>query len=731
MNYQVYLKGKELKIFTAEIFPAPYNEKKVQEFVSFTFEEEAELKIISEEKIESAVIRPKSLGIKFGYDDKTISLKIDKPANFSVEINGKLIDNLLVFARPERENSLNYENVIKFEKGTHTIGKLKITEDNTLIYLEEGAYLDGKIEINNCKNIAVVGNGVISERNYHELAMRICFDVLASENVFIQDITVCDSFFWNMRIFSCDNVEIDNVKIIGGGPNNDAFDIVSSRNVTVKNCFTRTWDDSLVVKAFDDHDRTSPHVVFKGSDTDLEPAFEKAGNVENVRFYNCVLWNDFARPMELGVSMRADKIHDVVFQNIDVIHSTTGYPLIGAHHGDRADVFDVTFKDIRIEDAPGAQLFDFRITDSAWNFDNRKGKLHDFYFKDISWIDNPEFLPEKSRLEGYDSEHNISNFTFENISYCGKFATTVEEMNMVCLDYVDNVKVLCDEAKEKINIVRSQIEISDMKKAELDGKYNFKAKIKLENISGQEAGAKVWLAVSPVNVYCNDMVYEYKLKKGEKCEFCQDVTLPAGRYVLRVQSDNVNIISDWKLLILDWEIGRDDEMAVRYDFVNYYNTKSEGVALSYTDDSLIINSPILKNKENSLIIYTAMPVPVSDNEIMFSVEETDFGEAMAVEMGRNGEYVIAPQIRCPAEITYVFHNEPKVEKIFVTEIKGGEERVEIPFKKLGVEGDEFLIEIEAKIPEVEKYRYPYTLFHSVKPNEICHMFCKVIKGGCV
>ena len=54
--------------------------------------------------------------------------------------------------------------------------------------------------------------------------------------------------------------------------------------------------------------------------------------------------------------------------------------------------------------------------------------------------------------------------------------------------------------------------------------------------------------------------------------------------------------------------------------------------------------------------------------------------------------------------------------------------VEIPFEKLGITGDEFLIEIEAKIPEVEKYRYPYTLFHSVKPNEIAHMFCRVKKG---
>ena len=123
MFKKVYLNNEEMEMFTAEIFPKPYNKKRLQEFVSFTFHKETHLKLVSVEKIESVIVRPKSAGIKYEFDEHNICLTIKKPANFSVEINGKIVDNLLVFVRPEREYDFDYENVIRFEKGQHTIDK--------------------------------------------------------------------------------------------------------------------------------------------------------------------------------------------------------------------------------------------------------------------------------------------------------------------------------------------------------------------------------------------------------------------------------------------------------------------------------------------------------------------------------------------------------------------------------------------------------------------------------
>ena len=141
--------------------------------------------------------------------------------------------------------------------------------------------------------------------------------------------------------------------------------------------------------------------------------------------------------------------------------------------------------------------------------------------------------------------------------------------------------------------------------------------------------------------------------------------------------------------------------------------------------ALLVQTDILKDSANSLVFYGAMPVPDMENQVKFSVEETDFGEIPAVLLGRHG-LEMAPQLRCPAEITYVFKNEPKVKEIRCVRIPGGGDGyAEIPLSEIGVEGKHFWLEIQADLPRVASYRYPYTLFHSVKPGAMAHMFANV------
>ena len=129
--------------------------------------------------------------------------------------------------------------------------------------------------------------------------------------------------------------------------------------------------------------------------------------------------------------------------------------------------------------------------------------------------------------------------------------------------------------------------------------------------------------------------------------------------------------------------------------------------------------------DGKLVVYTANRVPEEKGEVLFTVEETDFAESMAVCLGKDGEHVIAPELRCPAEISYVFHNMPKIEKLNKN-ILSGSEKVHISFEELGINKDNFIIDMVADVPEMEKYRYPLSLFHSVRPEDSCHMFGKVV-----
>lgn len=713
MNYSVTLNGTQVPVFFEKAYHKPYNKKTDIELVSFvhSFKEEATLEITSSVEVKSAIVRPLSFGINPQIIDGKIVIKLDRPRKFSLEINGSWENNLIVFAEEEKYSDFDVkkEGVIYIPAGNHNRDVINITENNTVLYLEEGAVLKGRIFAENCENIRICGYGKITMRGIDDPPYNRMNAVLVSEcrNVEIEDIIISDSGNWNCKIFGCDNVNINNLKIIGEKGNSDGIDICGSRNVTVSNIFTRTWDDSFVVKAFD------------------------TGDCENVTFKDSVLWNDFARPIEVGVELRAENVRNITFDNIDIIHSTTGYPLIGIHHGDRAKVRNITFSNIRIEDTPGAQLFDIRITNSVWNKDTKMGDIGDIYFKNIYYIGKPgmQYALLKSRLQGYDDEHKIENVTLENINLLGKTASNAEECGLIVMDFVDNVKFICPDSSEKINLISSKIDISKDFVMKDSGLYEGKVRVALKNKSNIKQKSRIWIQVSPVNTATvSDENFIFELAPNESAEHEFDIVIPTGKYVIQVQSDDININGDWIFVDLDLVIPKNvpEKELCSYTFHNYYNTVTDKIKIGVEDDNLVLYTDILKDKDNKIVVYAAMPVEDSDNQVKFTVEETDFGEAPAITLGRHG-LELAPQLRCPAEITYVFKNEPKVKEIRKIEIRGGcGNSAVIPFDELGIEGNNFWLEIQADIPESRQYRYPFTLFHSVAPNTIAHMFANVV-----
>jgi hypothetical protein len=558
----------------------------------------------------------------------------------------------------------------------------------------------------------ICGYGTISMEKYPLEVRKVyhrCVDAMYCQDLIIKDITITDSNDWSLRVYGCDNVIIDNVKIFGCRGNSDGIDICGSRNVLVQNIFTRVWDDSFVVKALD------------------------TGDLENVIFRNSVLWNDFARPLEVGVELRADKVRNVHFENIDIIHSPTGYPLMGIHHGDRAEVSEIYFENIRIEVAPGAQLFDIRIAASVWNRDTRMGRIHDIYMKDIYYIGNPgiKFLLSNSRLEGFSVDHNIENVTFENINILGKVATNVKEFGLNIMDFASNVRFKYDEKAEKINVIDTRISVVEEFTLKENGWYQGKLRLRLNNTSKEPLKSTFWLQVSPANTgdYQHGM-RTLSLEPLESTFVDYEVLLPPGKYVFAIQSDDVNVNYAWTFVQLDWVLQETEDLSEQPEliFVNYYGNRTRGIKASVYKGSLLIQSDILKDKSNSLVIYAAEPVERRDGEVVFSVEETDFGVVPAVISGRHG-LEPAPQLRCPLEITLVFKNEPKVKEVRIRRIPGGEsDIVRIPLSDLGLEAGakHFWLEIEARTPEVAGYRYPHTLFHSVTPETSTHMYANVV-----
>ena len=706
MNYKVKVNGKNADVNSTLSRSKPYNKVTKTEFCIFTSDGSSDIEIYSEKEIKSLVVRPKSLNIKSSFDKHNIFIHLDEPKKFSVEINGSITDNILIFANEKREENIDIgdKKVVYFPKGEHMADVINLEGDNLTLYMEEGAVVHGKIRANNCNNLKICGFGAICSAKFdrEDKRYQICAEFNKCKNLIVSDITVLDSSAWSMRIFGCDDVHIDNINILGRRGNSDGIDVCGSRNVLVERCFTRTSDDSFVVKAFD------------------------TGDIRNVVFRNSTLWNDNARPMEVGVEIRADKASDIRFENIDVIHSSNGYPIMGIHHGDRAKISNVEFSDIRIEDAPGAQVFDIRITDSVWNKDKIKGGIDGVTIKNIYITEKADVPMSKSRIEGYSDEVKVSNVTIENINYLGKTADTKELCGLIVSDYAENINVIQSDEECKLLHADADIKISKPFTADEDGMYSGEVSLILSNNNSESISGNARFAVSPANSVVCDNRIAYCLRPGETTEKTTELRLQPGKYVFELWDNEYGLNQSWYYTELGLVLGSDIGKAAKYRIYNYYGNVLSGIKLAVKDEKLIISSEALA--DNVFTVYSCMPVPPLPGEVKFTVEETDFGEGMAIMDGRCG-LEAAPQLRNPMEIWMVFKNEPKVKEIFVNK-RGGEGKIieEIPLKDMGVEPDskEFLLEIAADIPEVRGFRYPFTMFHSVCPQKNTHMYAKVI-----
>lgn len=817
MSYIVKKEGERLPVRTAKVYPSPYHGDSVMEYVQFVWKEPVTLRVRPERRAESVVARPLSRGIVPRLEGGEILLYLDRPMKLSLELDGSAEGNLLILAEerdyeggsaaecrgdvsgaspekekqpgPQSENTATQETetiripagahgadaatqeteIIRFPAGVHEMGIFTVEKDYTVVYLEEGAYVHGKLVLSHCSHVTVCGYGVLSMERYPYESRPVyarCVDAIECRDVTVRDITIMDSNDWSLRICGCEDVLVDNVKIFGCRGNSDGIDICGSRRVLVENAFTRVWDDSLVVKALD------------------------TGDVEDVTFRGCTLWNDFARPMEVGVELRADRVHRVRFEDIDVLHSPTGYPLMGIHHGDRALVSDITFENIRIEDAPGAQLFDIRITPSYWNRDTKMGRIEKVAFRNIRVLGNPglALLMSDSRLQGYDEEHDIREVFFEGIELCGKTSGDAGALALECRDYVEGVHFVPDPGLPLMEMVETGVEVTKDFVLRKDGLYEGEITLAVRNRASCAREKEIWLKISPEHLGIYDRGRRrVRLEAGEERRLLFSVVLQPGKYVAAIQSQDPEVRYAWKLIELDLHLrdgsgersgepancreDRSGECAGEFancredgsgecagepancredgsgecagkfancpgdgcracamEFVNYWGDRPGSIRLWREKETLVLESPLLARKDCRMLVYAALPVKREPGEVLFSVEETDFGQVPAILDGRHGPEA-APQLRCPLEITLVFKNQPKVKEIRTFEIcGGGEKEIRVPLEELGIGPDvkNFWLEVELCLPELEGYRYPCTLFHSVTPLTAAHMY-----GNCV
>ena len=125
-------------------------------------------------------------------------------------------------------------------------------------------------------------------------------------NVVISGITLKDSGFWNMHLYRCREVLVENVTITApiGAPSTDGIDIDSCQNVTVRGCSISVDDDCIAIKG--------SKGVFALDDKDSPP-------VEHIRISNCTFLLGHG---VVTLGSEATIVRDVVVENCRVVSAS-------------------------------------------------------------------------------------------------------------------------------------------------------------------------------------------------------------------------------------------------------------------------------------------------------------------------------------------------------------------------------------------------------------------------
>lgn len=417
-------------------------------FASFDMREKVEVKVIYPETVTSVKILPTSYGIEAKIEGKNIVFIINQPGNLTIEVNDDWYQSLHIFANPFEEDIPDPDDpdVIYFGPGVHDVTNVMVGDGQT-VYIDGSAYLrcgtdpdENEVELRGRKrkpptfflegkDITIRGRGIIDQSAIPRANRRYTIFAQLSHDIKIEGVIIRDPSHWTIPLQASDNIHVDNIKILGWRGNSDGVDISNSRDALVENCFFRTLDDAVVIKSF-----------------------EGRGEVRNIHTRKCVVWNELAHSLSIGAEVR-ENVTNVLFEDCDIIHDVGRETALRVYHCDDAVISDVTFQNIRIEEA--RRLISCWIGKTRWTETEERGNVRNVIFRDITatsapidttltgFQDGTDWKPYIIRghasmeLVGFDEDHTVEGVYFENVILDGK---KVVAEQVTVNDFVKNIR---------------------------------------------------------------------------------------------------------------------------------------------------------------------------------------------------------------------------------------------------------------------------------------------------
>jgi polygalacturonase len=370
------------------------------------------IKIVTAAKINSYLIRPKSLNINASVNGNELIFTIQGPQKLYIEING--LPHLAVFANPLEVNppKKSDRDVIYFGPGTYRQDSI-VLKSNQTIYIAGGAVLNTNIRGWNLHGVKICGRGILQGN----------LEISGTSDLEVSGIFIRNTKGWTNTLTNCKNVSFDNVKVFSYEAiySVDGIDVVSCTNFKIDDCFMRCRDDCVAIKSGD-----------------------RKLHVDSVFVTRCVMvgWA-CSDGVTLGFELNGGPVENIFVKNCDILYArgggrTNGHAGFSIVCDGPAWVQNIHFEDLRIEENVEFKNLEFIVTDGSLYGVDPPGHIKGVYLKNIQWENSGKpFI-----ISGFSNNNLVEDITFDHCSVGGKLLTKETDAEFRINAFTKNIKFL-------------------------------------------------------------------------------------------------------------------------------------------------------------------------------------------------------------------------------------------------------------------------------------------------
>jgi hypothetical protein len=402
-----------------------YPTKTNASFVYFDTDGQVEMSVTyNAGTLTSARIRGLNTTITPAFNGNTMTFPMSGPMKLSVEVNGDINRNLMIFANPLEVNppSPGDPNVIYLGPGIYP-QDYTVPSGKTL-YIAGGAVVQGGIILDNATNAKVIGRGVLDRPKGRAISIDYSNQITV-DGVIVNNYGSADGGGCAINAGNSSNVLINNFKAYGSNKWGDGIDAFASKNVTINDVYIRSHDDSVAIY----NARGNGGRVWYGDS-------------QNLTVSNSILQPYFARPINIGTHGftwapgGGQMIENVTFSNLD-LWIYNGGQRVQFISADGNLIQNVSFNDIRIDDTKEGRWLVMSVR-GKWDYGPGRG-INNVHFKNVSYTGSGLGT---SPIEGLDSTRKIQNVTFENLKMNGTVITNAAQGNITPNGYTGNINFI-------------------------------------------------------------------------------------------------------------------------------------------------------------------------------------------------------------------------------------------------------------------------------------------------